>query len=160
MNARKSLPLAMILVAALLGSGCMTVKAQLPGTLRGDVEKTDVEKVGSFKYETGNWFFLWGLIGAPAEDVFAKEIRQQVLSKGADGVENLAVTSKSGCLDLIIGACTCALVVPRSYEVTGDLVRIKKAPLPGNPPKAGPAPAGKPAQTASVLSDDVVAVKY
>jgi hypothetical protein len=127
-------------------TGCLTVNAALPGTLRGDVEPTDVEKVGSFNYETGNWFFLWGLVGSPSEDIFSKEIRQQVLSKGADGVQNLAVESKTGCFDLLIGGVTCGLIAPRSYVVKGDLVRIKKPPLPGVPPAAGPA--AKPVQTA------------
>lgn len=139
--------IAPLLAVVALAAGCMTLNAQLPGTLRGDVEQTDVEKVGSFTYETGNWFFLWGLVGKPPEDIFAKEIRQQVLSKGADGVSNLSVEAKSGCMDLVIGYCTAGIITPRSYVVKGDLVRIKKAPLPGAPPSTG-APAAKPVQTA------------
>ena len=141
----KRIALTLVLLTA---TGCFTVNASLPGTLRGDVEATDVEKVGSFTYETGNWFFLWGLVGAPSEDFFSKEIRQQVLSKGADGVSNLAVESKSGCLDLLITGCTCSLIAPRSYVVKGDLVRIKKPPLPGVPPSTGPAKPAAGPQTA------------
>jgi hypothetical protein len=129
-----------ILVALLaMTTGCFTVNAALPGTLRNDVKSDQTEKVGSLNIEKTNWFFLYGLIGSPPEDVFATEIKSQVQARGADGVANLTYEAKTGCVDLIIGQLTCQLVTPRSYVVTGDIVRIKAAPLPGKPAKAADA---------------------
>lgn len=120
-------------------TGCYTVNASLPGTLRNDVKSDQTEKVGSLNIEKTNWFFLFGLIGSPPEDVFATEIKSQVQARGADGVANLTYEAKSGCVDLLISYVTCQLVAPRSYQVSGDIVRIKAAPLPGKPAKAADA---------------------
>ena len=116
-------------------TGCFTVNAELPGTLRGDVTAQDVEKLGDLNVEKGHWFFLGGLVGAPPRDFFAEEIKKQVQAKGGDGVSHLRYESQQGCLDVGIQACSFSIVAPRSYHVTGDIVRIKKAPLPGKPAK-------------------------
>lgn len=136
-----------------LSTGCFTVNAALPGTLRNDVKSDQTEKVGSLNIEKTNWFFIGGLVGAPAEDVFSGEIKSQVQARGADGVANLTYEAKTGCLDLIIGGLTCSLVTPRSYVVSGDIVRIKAAPLPGNPAKSADA-------SGVVVDDKAVAQGY
>ena len=125
------------MVAAL--SGCFTVNADLPGTLRTDVTPEQTEKVGSLSFEDTHWYFIAGLVGAPPEDYFSTEIKKQVQARGADGVANLTYEAQSGCLDLVIQGCTCSIIAPRSYKVTGDIVRIKSAPLPGKPAKSADA---------------------
>ena len=120
-------------------TGCYTVNAKLPGTVRTDVSADQTEKVGSLSYETTHWYFIAGLIGAPAEDVFSEEIKKQVQARGADGVANLTYEAKFGCLDIVLTACTCNIIAPRTYTVSGDIVRIKAAPLPGKPAKSADA---------------------
>jgi hypothetical protein len=119
--------IALVLLAA--ASGCYTVNAQLPGALRND--KPEVEKVGQVNIEKTNYFFILGLVGEPPPDFFAAELKKQVEAKGGDGVANLQYESSSGCVDLIISECTFQIVTPRDYKLTGDIVRIKSAPLPG-----------------------------
>ena len=131
--------LSSVVVVVALTSGCMTVNADLPGTLRGDVAEHEVEKIGELRIEKGNWFFLWGLVGEPPADFFATDIQKAVQAKGGDGVARLKYESQESCLDWGLTRCTFALIIPRSYIVSGDIVRIKKPPLPGRPAKvAGP----------------------
>lgn len=130
-----------IAIVVLASSGCYTVNAKLPGTLRNDLSAEDYEKVGTLNYETSHWYFVYGLVGSPPEDFLSKEIKSQVQSKGADGVANLKYESQAGCMDLLIHTCAGnGCISPRTYKVTGDLVRIKKAPLPGAAPTADAAP--------------------
>ncbi len=124
-----------ISLLALAAAGCFTVNAELPGTLRGDVSEPEIEKVGTLSIEKTNWFFAWGLVGAPPKDFFSTDIQKAVQAKGADGVANLKYESQEGCVDWGISGCTGYLVAPRTFKVTGDIVRIKKAPLPGKPAK-------------------------
>jgi hypothetical protein len=122
-----------VAVAVVAGSGCFTVNAELPGAIRND--KPEVEKIGSVNIEKDNYFFILGLVGDPPKDFFSTEIKKQVQSKGGDGVANLTYESSDGCFDLIITGCTLGCVAPRTYKVTGDIVRIKSARLPGKPAK-------------------------
>jgi len=127
-------------VAVVGASGCYTVNADLPGTLRGDVADSETERVGTVTIEKSEWFFLWGIIGETPKDFVAAELKKQVQAKGADGVANITWQSQFGCLDLLASGCTAGCVTPRSYKVTGDIVRIKKSPLAGKPAKAAEAP--------------------
>lgn len=122
---KKIITLSLLLAA----SGCFTVNAQLPGAIRND--KPEVEKVGQVNIEKTNYFFIAGLIGEPAPDFFATELKKQVEAKGGDGVANMQYESSTGCVDLIISTCTFEIVTPRDYKLSGDIVRIKSAPLPG-----------------------------
>lgn len=130
----------LLVAAAVAVSGCYTVNADLPGTLRGDVADSDVERVGTVTIEKSQWFFLWGLVGETPKDFVAEELKKQVQAKGADGVANITWQSQFGCVDMLASACTAGCVTPRSYKVTGDIVRIKKSPLAGKPAKAAEAP--------------------
>jgi hypothetical protein len=141
-EARWLLP--MMLATVVATSGCFTVRAELPGALRSDVATTDTDKVAELKVETTAWFFLAGLLGEPPKDFVANEIRRQVQAKGADGVAGLTYRSEFGCVDLAIGGCTAGLVTPRSIRVSGDIVRIRKAPLAGRPARAAAAPLAAP----------------
>ncbi|MDP2344188.1 MAG: hypothetical protein Q8O67_24735 [Deltaproteobacteria bacterium] len=140
----------LFVVVALVGSSaCFTVNADLPGTLRGDLQPADYERIGDLKIEKGNWFFLWGLVGEPPADFFSKDIQKAVQAKGGDGVSNIKYESQEGCVDWGLVRCTFGLVAPRSYVITGDIVRIKKPPLAGKPAKV----ATSPAPNAPVVAD-------
>lgn len=136
-----------LIAVLVLASGCYTMNAALPGTLRNDVKSDQTEKVGSLKVEKTHWFFIGGLVGAPPDDVFAQEIKKQVQARGADGVANLTYEANEGCTDILISRLTCQLVAPRSYVVSGDIVRIKAAPLPGKPAKSADAGVTSPSLT-------------
>ena len=121
-------------LALTLSAGCYTVNADLPGTLRGDVATADTEKLGSFTVEKTNTYFLKGLIGAPGADFFGSEISEEVRTKGGDGVANLVFDSQMAPVDVLVGCVTCNIVTPRTYKVTGDVVRIRRVPVAGTPP--------------------------
>ena len=142
--------IALVAFIATASSGCFTVNASLPGALRND--KAETEKVGTLDVETSNYFFLWGLVGSPPQDLFAQEIKHQVQAKGADGVANLTYESNFGCFDLILGSCTLGCVTPREYKLSGDIVRIKAARLPGKTSKTVSAPSGIPGQPAQQVA--------
>lgn len=131
-NLRTSLVLALA-AAAVLAAGCYTTEAHLPGTLRNDVKSEHLESVGKLQIEKTNWFFLWALIGNPPPDFFSAEIKRQVKAKGGDGVSNMTYESEFGCVDLLVTGVTGGCVAPRTYKLTGDIVRIKAASLPGKP---------------------------
>ena len=134
----RALSAAAVVVAS---AGCYTVNAELPGTLRGDVSSTGTERVGSLAVETNHWFFLYGLVGETPKDIISAELKKQVQAKGAYGVANLTYESEFCCVDLLINSCSAGCVTPRTYRVKGDLVRIKKSPLPGRPAKVADAEA-------------------
>jgi hypothetical protein len=148
-SARPTLAVPALLAVALASlTGCYTVEANLPGTLRNDVKPEHVEPVGRLQVEKTNWFFLLALVGDPPKDFFAAEIKKQVQAKGADGVANLTYESEFGCVDLLITGVTFGCVSPRTYKLSGDIVRIKAARVPGKPAKtvehrAGEAPEGE-----------------
>lgn len=122
--------------ALALTSGCYTMNASLPGTLRGDVEPERLETVGQFEYEVNHWFIPCGLGAAPETEI-RKEILRQTKEKGADGVANLKFEAYTGPVDCLIGR-VCPIIQPRTFRVSGDLVRIKKPPLPGQRPTEAP----------------------
>jgi hypothetical protein len=153
--------LASLVVAAVAGSGCYTVEAQMPGTLRGDVGAADVEKVGTVKLEKGNTFLFWGLTGSPPPDFFSADLKAAVKAKGGDGAQNIVYESQTSCGDLFIGCITCGIADPREFTLSADVVRLKNAPVPGTgggavgapnpvpPDAAAPAPAPAPAPSTS-----------
>lgn len=140
------------LLLVLVAGGCYSVNANLPGTLRADVKPDQVEKIGDLDVQKTNYFFVAGLIGEPDPDLFAVEIKDQVQKKGADGVANLVYESQYSCGDIFITGVTLGCVAPRSFHITGDVVRIRAARLPGKPAKAVRAPSPPP--------DHVVAQGY
>lgn len=131
MTTKKLLQAAVLLVASALGAGCYTMDANLPGTLRNDLKPGETETVGKASIEKDNWYFFWGLMGEPEKDFFSTELKKQVKAKGGDGVVNLTYESQEGCFDLFIGAITGGCIGPRNFKLSGDIVRIKSAPLPG-----------------------------
>jgi hypothetical protein len=76
---------------------------------------------------------LFGLVGSPPPEYFADELRREVKSKGGDGMRNVTYEAQFGCFDLVIGTCTGGLVAPRTSKVSGEVVKLKAAPIPGKP---------------------------
>lgn len=128
-----------LVVTLAFASGCYTMNASLPGTLRGDLDpERDVEKVGEVSAEVNHWFIPCGL-GAAPETTFRKELLEQARAQGADGVANMKFEAQGTFFDVVVGT-VCPVLGPRTYRLSGDLVRIKKPPLGGLPP--GDAPPG------------------
>ena len=138
MITRTHTALAAIVVLSLATQGCFTVNASLPGTVRGDVASSDYEKVGTLNIEKNHWFYVFGLLNAPAENFFADDIKKQVQAKGGDGVANLTYEAQTGCMDLVCTGCSSNIISPRTYKVTGDIVRMKKEAVPGKPVASAP----------------------
>jgi len=122
------------LTLSLTLSGCFGLRADLPGTLRADLQADDVEVLGDLDIEVTRPFFVFGLIGSTPPNAFAQEIARAAEASGADGVRALRIESTFTVSDLLIGCAGCggAVVVTRTYRITGELVRIKKSPLPGS----------------------------
>lgn len=147
-SSRAALWLTTSALLAIVATGCFTIDANVPGTLRTDLAKTDYEKVGEVKHEHTQWFLFWGLVGQPDPEIFANIMKAEVQKKGADGVANFTLEGQWGCFDLGVGCVTLGIVSPRTYNVSADIVRVKTTPLPGKPAKAatGPAQPGTVAQ--------------
>jgi hypothetical protein len=121
------------LVLLSLASGCYTMRAQLPGTLRADVGDRDVEVAGRYEIVVRRTYFFWGLLApSPVERAIADDLPRACARAGADGAANLLFEAHFSPLDWAIATATLGVVTPRSYRVRGDLVRI-----------AAPPPAGK-----------------
>ena len=127
----KKLMMPLLLFGFVFLGGCYTVNAELPGTLRGDLAPEEIDTIGSFRIQKGNVYFFHGLLGAPNPDFFAADIAKEVISQGGDGVVNLTYEAETSCTDVGITYLTLSIVAPRSYTVSGDVVKIRKAPLPG-----------------------------
>jgi hypothetical protein len=125
---------ALLLLSTLaLSTGCFTLRSDLPGTLRADLDDGDVEVLGDLDFEVTQPYFAFGLIGTAQPNMFAREIEREARAKGADGVRALRIEATFTVSDLLVGCAGCggALVATRTYRIRGELVRIKKPPLPG-----------------------------
>ncbi|MBI1948936.1 MAG: hypothetical protein HYS27_24830 [Deltaproteobacteria bacterium] len=120
---------------ALAPCACFTMNAELPGVLRNDLTPADQESLGTFTVEGRHWFLVEGLFGKPPRDLLAADIRAAVQKRGGDGATGLRYESEHTCGDTAIGTCTLGCLVPRTYRVTGTVVRIRAPRLPGRPAK-------------------------
>lgn len=120
-------------VLLLCASGCLTMNSDLPGALRSDLSAADTEVIGRASVEKNHWFFLFGLIGETPKDMFSEDLKAQVKAAGGDGMSNVKYESIRSCGDMAISYFTCNILVPQSYMVSGDIVRIRKSALPGTP---------------------------
>lgn len=129
----------MLCCGALLGllSGCLTMNTALPGALRHDLEEQDVEPIGHFQLEVHHSFAPLGLGTVPG-DPLREQILEAVKARGADGVRNLRLESYHSFSDVVTRWMTCHFVQPRTYRLSGELVRIRTAPLPGEEPQSAP----------------------
>jgi hypothetical protein len=124
-----------LLLVVVAGGGCYTMRAELPGVLRDDVQPAERDSLGPLVVEKKHWFLLDGLLGRPPADLLADDIKAAVQRRGGDGVAGLRYESEQSCGDAAIGACTLGCLVPRTYRVSGTVVRIRAPRLPGRPAK-------------------------
>jgi hypothetical protein len=127
--------LVVVIASVFAASGCYTARADLPGALRNDLQPADTENLGTLAVEKKHYFLLNGLLGKPSKDFLAAEIKAQVQKRGGDGVAGLVYESEHTCGDAALGTCTLGCFVPRTYRVTGTVVRIRAPRLPGRPAK-------------------------
>ena len=120
---------------AMGSAGCFTMRAELPGVLRDDVKPADTENLGPLVVEQQHWFLLHGFFGKTPRDFLSGELKAAVQKRGGDGVAGLKYVSEQSCADAAIGTCTFGCVVPRTYRITGTVVRIRAPRLPGRPAK-------------------------
>lgn len=118
---------------AWLSSGCFTLRAQVPGALRGDLDDEEVVVTGTFDAEVTRLYLLWGLVPLGPDDELAVAMTEAVEQERADGVANLVFEARFTVLDYLLQALTLGVVAPRTYRVRGDVVRIEASPLPGRP---------------------------
>jgi hypothetical protein len=154
---KRIIQLTTLAALAAFATGCFTINASVPGTVRGDIEADDYETVGSFEHEVNHWFIPCGLGEAP-EAEFRKEMLKAAKEQGADGVANVKFEAYNGCMDIIIGGL-CPILAPRTFKMSGDLVRIKKPPLPGNKPTDAP-PGGQVTVDNDKAEEPEIAVAY
>ena len=129
MTSRFSL-LTALLLSALFSTGCFTINAKLPGTLRGDLSDEDVEVVGTYTYE-GTETFILGY-GTKKSTAYYDDLMRAAAEQKADGLTNIRFESYFTQSDWILRHLTCTCISPRTYRLSGDLVRIKERPLRGN----------------------------
>jgi hypothetical protein len=124
------------------------MEAALPGTLRSDVPPEGVRTVGHMRVQKTNFYYIYGLLGAPPEQFFSDEISQQTKTANADGIANISYSAEYSFLDMLLSCLTCSIVTPRTYVFEADLVRIQAPPAgaasarqaPPPPPSAPPPP--------------------
>lgn len=132
---------ALLCLALLLGgTGCFTLNASLPGTLRGDLSEERLEPVGTFEHEVSYWFVPCGFGEAPEAEL-RKELLRAARESGADGVTNLRFEAYLTPMDCLVGR-VCPVIQPRTFRLSGHLVRIKDPPPPGSGPQEAPPSSG------------------
>jgi hypothetical protein len=120
-----------VVAAWALLSGCYTAEGRLPGTVRPNLAATDYTKIKSFSVEVTNYFFVYGLAGAPEPSLFADTIQKEVKAAGGDGVVNLVIAGEETFGDVCISIIACGglIVSPRTFTISGDIVKFNVAPL-------------------------------
>jgi hypothetical protein len=123
-----------LVVLLLLGAlgGCYTMRADVPGVMREDVD--DAVVVGTFDARITRMYLLGGLVDpARDDDAFAAAMLEAARAQHADGVANLVFESGFSPGDFALNLLSCGVVSPRTYRLRGDLVRIEGAAVPGGP---------------------------
>ena len=121
-----------LLLFTVVTAGCFHMRAPLPGALRQDVGER-LEVVGHFETQFTHYYVLHGAFGAPEEDLLYNALLSQARAHGADGVANVTVETSFRITGVAVAICTFSLLHPRTYKLTGDLVKIHAPPLRGRP---------------------------
>lgn len=116
----------LLLLAGLVASGCYTTRATIPGVLRNDIDKSALTDLGPLRVERTQWFVMGA--GGASSDFLAREIEDQVAKVRGDGVRSLRYETEFSLLDVIVSRCTLGALVPRTFRVTGQIVRIRRDP--------------------------------
>jgi hypothetical protein len=121
-----------ILVAAALGAtGCFTAEGRLPGVVRPGLVASDYTKLKTFSVEVTNYFFVYGLAGSPDPSLFAETIKKEVKAAGGDGAVNVVIAGEATFGDVCITMIACGglIVAPRTFTISGDVVKFNVAAL-------------------------------
>lgn len=122
---------AAVSLTALLASGCLTSRSALPGVLRSDLADQEVTVVETVDVTHTHFFLLWGLAPDAPEDLFRDDIQAAVQNAGADGLANVRLDSHYTVVDGVLNMVTLGFLVPRTYRLRGDVVRIAAPPKKG-----------------------------
>lgn len=122
-----------IVVALLAGSGCYTMRADLPGTWRPAVANEDVVIVGRVDHTSTHWFLLYGLAPSPPSTLYSEPLLRAVEEQSGDGVANVRLDTEFTAADILWRSLTFGLVTPRTYRVRADVVQLPGPPPPGRP---------------------------
>lgn len=129
MSARLLVVIGVVFVAW-SSSGCYTLRADLPGALRSDIDD-DVEILDTIELEVTHTYFLNGLVRRPPADLFADQLLAAVERAGGDGVANIVIEARFTPADVVLQNITFGVVAPRTYRLRADIVRIRAPALPG-----------------------------
>lgn len=141
-------------VLLLSSTACLTMNAELPGTLRSDLDSKDYRVVGKYQDTVEHTYYFWGLANKPKADIFAPAMQKEVARVGGDGLANIEYSSEIGCLQEAIGCGTCGIIAPWTYHISGDIVVIQKPALPGaRPVQAAAAPSSADSSAATTTPD-------
>lgn len=135
----KAVQLGLIIFVA---SGCYTTRANIPGVLRDDIDKSALTDLGPLRVEKTQWFVMGR--GEASRDFLAREIEDEVAKARGNGVRSLRYESEFSVLDLIVSRGTLGLLVPRTFRVTGEIVRIRRPPRVVDAPPPGGLPVTPP----------------
>lgn len=119
------------LVAASLASGCFSMRTQLPGAVRADLDDEQVIVHGRVDVEVSRVYLFWGLLPLGDDEALALALRDNAVQQGGDGVANLVFDTYFSPVDVMLQTITLGILAPRTYRLRGDVVRIRAAPLPG-----------------------------
>jgi hypothetical protein len=133
----------LLMLMMLVCSGCYTLRADLPGALRHDVDDS-VEIIDRVDLETTHTYFIGGLLRDPSPALFEADLLAAVERAGGDGVANLVFEARFSGADVVINTITLGVVSPRTYRLRADVVRIRRPALPGRPLLTTAAPGGQP----------------
>lgn len=138
MRGARSWLLTSALLALALASGCLRLHAHLPGTLRADLDDEQVIVRDSIDVEHTRFYLLWGLLPLSDDDELTLAAREQALAAGGDGLANLVFEARFTPVDYVLQVLTLGVLMPRTYRLRADVVRIDAPPLPGHPSPGAP----------------------
>ncbi len=128
--------LSLLVATALLGSGCLTSRSAMPGVLRSDIPSKDVTVVDTVDVSHTHLFLLWGLAPDAPEELFRSDLVRAVSAANADGVANVRINSHYTVGDTVLNLISLGFLVPRTYRIRADIVRLRGPEKRGAPVKA------------------------
>jgi hypothetical protein len=121
---KRSVLLTLLLGSHLFLSSCYTLTAHVENTdkpilVNRSVLYANAEK-SNFVSEGAQYFFFWGLVGNDNQ-VIQEKLLQQLGTHQA--LQNVKVSSEFSFGDMLISAITLGIVAPRSFRVTGEVIK-------------------------------------
>lgn len=121
---KRSVLLALLLGIQLLLSSCYTLTAHVEDTdkpilVNRSVHYANAQKT-NFVTEGAQFFFFWGLVGNDNKAIEDK-LLQQLGNQQA--LQNVKVSSEFSFGDMFVSAITLGIVAPRTFKVTGEVIK-------------------------------------